>query len=164
MSKVIPFLLYLWLIGMHRVFLADVTSIYQVSINLTAFIVLGVALYKSEIVASWFGFSAGIVGYAGLPQPDLLGWHALALAAIGLVAFHVRERLNLDSPHSRLLVVFGGVITHNIMVAILCNPDSFVFLLLSRALPGAVYTTIIAWIFFLFKDRKITAQRLKSIF
>ncbi|MCK4573503.1 MAG: hypothetical protein KAU36_03985 [candidate division Zixibacteria bacterium] len=164
MMRVIPFLLYLWLIALHEVFLGDITAVYGVSINLTVLMVLLVALYKSELVTVWFGFLAGLVGFAGLPQSGLLGWQALLLALIGMVAYHMRQRLNLESLFSRLMLVFGGVLVHNIMLLILNPSGGFFLLLLTKALPGTVYTLVIAWLFFLVKDRRLTLEKLKSNF
>ncbi len=164
MMRVLPFLLYLWLIGMHEVFLRDALSIYGVTINLTALAVLLVSLYKSELTAAWFGFVAGLVGFAGLPQTGMLGWQALLLALVGLVAYNVRQQFNLESLYSRLLLVSAGILIHNTLLLILSPWDGFFLLFLTKALPGAVYTAIIAWLFFLIKGRRLTTEKFKSNF
>jgi hypothetical protein len=48
MTRLIPYLLYLLLVGLHQVILKDVTMIYNATINLPAFLVLAIAIYKSE--------------------------------------------------------------------------------------------------------------------
>jgi len=93
--RIIAYILYLLLIGMHMVIWKDVTSIFDVVINLPACLVLLVALYKDEVPVTWFGFLAGLVAAAGMPMH--IGWYALLMAALALAASFVKERLNLDS-------------------------------------------------------------------
>ena len=162
MTRVIPFILYLILIAFHEVITREATLIVTAGINLSALLVLVVALYKAELTATWFGFFAGLVFMAS--SPAHLGWHALALAALGLMAYHVREKLNLDSLYAKILLVFGGVLVHNLMVLVLEGPTDFLFRLVTVVLAGAVYTTAIAWVFFLFKEGYITWARVKSLF
>ena len=162
MVRLIPYLLYLLLVGLHQVILRDVTLIYNAAINLPAILVLAVAIHKSEISALWFAFLVGVVMAAGMPSA--IGWHALILSALALAAFHFRQRLNLDSMYSRVLLVSGGVLVHNILSLLVNQPDAFIYQLWSNALLGAVYTSLIVWVFFLFKDGKITFQKFKEIF
>ena len=160
--RAIPYILYLFLIALHQVIFKDVTSIAGASVNITAFLVLAVALYKTELVAIWFGFTAGIVVVAG--SPSIIGWQALALGTLGFIAYHVRERLNLDSIYARLLLVFCGVLIHNTLSLIMNGATEFLYLLWTSALTGAVYTTAMAWLFFLFKGGYITYARVKALF
>lgn len=164
MMRAAPYFFYLWLIAMHEVFLRDLTSLWGININVAALMVLGVALYKTETVSAWFGFLAGLVAFVGLPNENLLGVHTLSLAALGVAAYNVRQRLNLDSLYSRLFLVFFGVLAHNIFILLLSGVDNVFLLFLTKALPGAVYTSIIAWVFFLLKDKKVTLDKLKSNF
>jgi len=159
--RFIPYFLYLLLIGMHQVIWRDMTSIYGAAVNLAALMVLGVALYKSEVIACWFGFAAGIVLAAGFP--NVMGWHALTLAALGLAAYHVKERLNLESFYTKLLLMFVGILLHNILASVI-QSDRYFYQLWLNALAGAIYTTVIAQIFFLFKEGVVTAKKIKSIF
>jgi len=160
--KAIPYVFYLALIAMHQVIWRDVTSIFGVTINLTAFLVIAVALYKTETIAAWFGFGAGLLLAAG--RPDVIGWHALILAFLGLTAFHVRERLNLDSLYAKMLLVASGVLLHNILETLVDQTQGLLYLLWSSAIPGALYTCILALLFFSIKEGHITIQKLKAIF
>jgi len=162
MIRIVPFILYLFLIGMHEVIIKQATTISSVTIDLPGLLVLLVALYKPEIVSIWFGFIVGLVMAAG--RPDLFGWHALAMAVLGLTAFHFRERLNLESLYAKLALIVGGILIHNTLLLIIEWGEGFFYLFLVSALPGAIYTTIGAWVFFLFKEKKITFQKIKSIF
>jgi rod shape-determining protein MreD len=162
MIRVIPFLLYLWLVSLHQVLLGEAVTIYGVGINLPALVVLLVGLHKSELDACWFGFMVGLVAYVG--TDNMTGWHALVMTLIGYLAYHARSRVNLESLWSRLLLVFAGVAVHNIVMLAMGRSDAVLFLLVTRALTGALYTTIIAWIFFLFSEGKITFQKFKAIF
>jgi hypothetical protein len=160
--RFIPYALYLLLIGVYVVILRDVTSVYAAAINLPALLVLAVGLYKSELAAVWFGFAAGIVLEAGTPA--LVGWQALSLGALGLAAFHTKERLNLDSLYSKLLLIFCGVLVHNVVSLLMTGSDAFLYRLMITGFAGALYTTAIASIFFLFKEGIITPEKIRSIF
>ncbi|UCD64199.1 MAG: rod shape-determining protein MreD [Candidatus Zixiibacteriota bacterium] len=162
MIRVIPFLLYLWLAAAHQVFLGDITSIAGAVINLPALLVLLVSLYKSELDTCWFAFFIGMVAYIG--YGDATGWYILLMAAIGFGTYHVRVRINLESVYSRLVVVFIGVLVHNAVVMATAGGDGSFAILLVRVLSGAVYTSVVAWLFFLVKEGKITYQKLRAIF
>jgi len=160
--KLIPYLMYLLLIAGHATILRQVTSIYGVTISLAVLTVLLVAIYKSEFTALWYGFVAGLVVAAGVPSQ--MGVHALVMTALAVGAFHTRERLNLDSLYAKVLLVAGGVLVHNIALLALQPGPGFWFLLISAALPGALYTTLLAWVFFLIKEKRVTWQSIKAIF
>lgn len=160
--RILPYLLYLLLIAMWVVVFQDITHIYRAGINLPMFIVLAVALYKEELQATWFGFAAGVVAFAA--RPELIGWHALIMAAIGLAAANVKVRLNLESLKAKLLLIVGGVLVHNVLVVLLNRAQEFLPMLWSSALPGALYTMVVAWVFFLFREGLITRERIKAMF
>lgn len=160
--RLIPYIIYLILIAMHQVFLQDLTSIAGVRIDLAALIVLAVALYKSEVITLWFGLTAGVVMAAA--TPDELGWQGLFMALVGVTAFHLREKLNLESFYSKILFMFGGLAVHTIGMTIIEGGDGILMRIWSNALPDAVYTTVVALIFLLFKDGVITYKKFKSIF
>ena len=160
--RIIAYVIYLLLIGLHAVIFRDITSVMNVVINLPAGLVMLVALYKDEVPVTWFGFTAGLVAAAG--TPDRIGWGALLMAALALAACFVKERLNLDSLRAKLLLVFAGVFVHNVAMLIMGRADGFLILLGTSAFAGAIYTSLIAWIFFLFKEGKLTVEKLKSIF
>lgn len=160
--KLIPYLMYLLLIACHATILRQFTSIYGVTISLAVLTVLLVAIYKSESTALWYGFAAGLVVAAN--TPSYMGLHALVMTALAVGVFQIRERLNLDSVYAKVLLVTGGVIVHNVVVLALQPGPGFWFLLISSALPGALYTSLLAWVFFLTKERRITWQSIKAIF
>jgi len=160
--KYLPFLLYLLLVALHQVFLREISSVAGASINMAAFLVIGVALYKSEITAIWFGFVVGITLAAG--EPTEVGWHALTLSLIGLTAFHLCNRLNLDSLRAKLLLMFGGVFIHNILSLLIRWEDDLLLRLIDDAAAGALYTTLLGWLFFLVKDGRLTMKKMRDLF
>lgn len=160
---IIPYLLYLLLIAFDNVILKDAVSIHVATINIPVLIVLIVALYKDDVSTVWFGFFAGLVAAAGGP-PDQLGWQALIMAALAAVGSFVRERLNLDSLRARLLVILIGVLLHNFFSLVLSRSDGWLVFFFSYVLAGAVYTTILAWLFFLVKEGRLTFEKIKAIF
>ena len=160
--RIIPYLIYLLIVAFYEVTLIDLTAVWGVTFDLPAIFVLGVALYKSEGTALWFGFAVGLV--SGAATPTLMGWHGLITALLGLTAFHFRERLNLDSLWSKLLLVIAGTLVYNVMMAAVDGLDGYFRQLWTVILPGTVYTAIVAWIFFLFKEKRVTIQKIKALF
>jgi len=161
-SRIVPYILYLWLIGLHSIITRDLTAINSAIINLPALIVLLVALYKSETTAAWFGFAAGLVMAA--EDGSTFGWHALAMTGLAVAAYNVRQRLNVEAIHARLIVVVGGLFIHNAFLLAVKGGSSYLQLLLTEGLTGAVYSTVPAWIFFLIKDKKLTYRKLRALF
>lgn len=162
MIRLIPYILYLLLLVMHQVIWKDLTSVAGVSISLSVLLVVLVAIYKTEITALWFGFCTGLVLGAGIPEQA--GWFALALTIIAVISYQMRERLNLDSLKARLLMVAGACLLFNLCSLLILQTDAFWYRSVTVALPGTVYTAIPAWLFFLFKEGKMTRENLKSIF
>ncbi len=158
----IPYLIYLLLAAMHIVIVKDATAIYGVTISLPSLMLLLVALYKEETTALWFGFAVGIV--TAVPTPELIGWYALAMSTLSVAAFQVRQRLNLDSIWSRLLYLLGGLVTAKALILMIQGTDNVLSVVLTGLLPSALYTSAAAVLFFLFKDRLLTFEKLKSIF
>ncbi len=162
MVKYIPYILYLLLIGLHQVILKDWTQINAAFINLPLMIVLCIGLYKTEITTGWFAFLVGIVISAG--NYEMIGWQALLVTAIAISSFNICTHLNLESIFSRVLVVTSGVFIHNVITLMIEGFDNFFIRVWSVALLGAIYTSLLAWLFFLFKDEKITYKKFKEIF
>ncbi len=160
--KIFPYIIYLLIIALFKVILQDLTTIYGVSINITALLVMTVAIYKSEMISLWFGAAAGLVLSAGTPQ--LFGGYVFITAALGISIYHIRERLNLESLYSRLLLIFIGVIPYSVLILLINSIDGFGYLLITNILPGAIYTTAIGWIFFLIKEDRLTIFKIKSLF
>jgi hypothetical protein len=161
--RVIPYVIYLILIAFHVVMLQSITNIFTATINLPALIVLMVAIYKDDIPATWFGFAAGIVAFAAGP-PTQLGWQSLVMAALALAACQVRDRLNLESLKAKLLLVLGGLLVHNTLVLLISRADGFLLNLATYVLAGAVYTSVLAGLFFMVKERIVTVEKIKAIF
>ena len=147
---------------MHQVFMKDITSIFGAQINLAVLVVLLVSMYKSESTSLWFGLCVGIIGFGGIAE--ISAWQALIMALIGLISFHIKEKMNLDSLFARFSLIFGGVLVHNIILVLIELNDAILLSILQYALTGAVYTTIVGTIFFLIKDGIFTFEKTKSIF
>ena len=160
--RLFPYLLYLILISLHVVILADLTSIVGVKIDLAAFIILAVAMYKGELASLWFGFLAGLT--AGATLPNAIGWFGLFGATLGLTANRFKDRINVDSFAAKLLMTFTGVVLFNLAVAAVIQSEGLGALWWRDVLAGALYTTIVAALFFAIKHGYLTGQRFKSIF
>lgn len=160
--RLIPFLFYLVLIALHAVIFEDLTAILSAKINLAAFIILAVAVYKGELTSLWFGFCAGLV--AGAVLPNAIGWYALFGAVLGLLGNRLKDRLNLESLAARLVIVFGGVLVFNLAIILVVQSEGFGHLWWATGLTGAAYTTLLAIIFFSFKHGVLTGRKVKSIF
>lgn len=160
MIRLIPYVVYLIIIAMHQVLLNELVSVFDFTINVTALIVLLVSMYKSETTALWFACIAGVVASAG--QPELMGWYCLSLSALALTATQVREHLDIDTLMAKLVVIFGGTLLFNIVLLIMEGWGSFFYFLFLQAIPGAIYTTIVGWIFLIIKGKYITRQTIEE--
>lgn len=162
MIRMLPFAFYLLMVGFHQVILKDATELFGVSINLPVLLVLAVAVYKSEITSAWFALAVGIVLGTGFPEG--MGWHSLTLALIALAAFHLRQRLNLDSMNAKLAIVSGGCLVHNILSVFIERTDGYTLDLWRIMFLGVIYTTFVAWLFFATKEGQITYKKIRAIF
>jgi rod shape-determining protein MreD len=161
----IPYILYLLLIAFYRTNLVSIFSIGAIEIYLTALIVLLVALNKDYLTTLWFGFAAGLVYDA--PDPSYLGVHMLILVTIGLAASQAKERLNLESMKSRLLLVISGLFVYSIPHILIygtSGSSAFFLLLIQVALPSVIYSTVLGWLYFMIQSGRLSYARLKSIF
>jgi rod shape-determining protein MreD len=159
--KIVQYILYLVLIAFHETLFRNLTGIQGVTINLPAIIVLTVALYRSELAAVWFGFLVGVVMSAG--NPEAMGWNALVLSVLAVLAFHARERLNLDSFAAKLIVLIGGVAVHNVVTILVNRQPEFVYQLWRLALTGTVYTGVVATIFLSLLEGRATGRRTRML-
>lgn len=162
MIRILPYLLYLWLLAMHEVFLKDLTSLWGVSINLVMLMILLTAIYKSEIHTLWFGFFGGLVTFVA--SGSAWGWHILVIILIAIIAYHLKERMNLESIRAKILLLLGGLLVHNLLVLFIAGQQDILWTIFKQVIPGAVYTTIIGWLYFLFKEGKLTKEKIKAIF
>jgi len=163
--RYLPYLLYLLLIAFYRTNLIGLFSIGPIEIYLTALIVLLVALNKDYLVALWFSFAAGFIYDA--PDPSHLGVHMIILILLSLAASYAKERLNLDSITSRLLLVLSGLFVYSlpyILIYATSGTSEFFRLLIQVAIPSALYTTALGWLYFMFQTGRLSYARLKSIF
>jgi rod shape-determining protein MreD len=163
--RLIPYIIYLLLIAFYRTNLVGYFSIGDIQIYLTALIVLLVALNKPCLTALWFAFAAGLIYDA--PDPSHMGVHMLLLVAISLGVTQAKEKLNLDSIKSRLLLIISGLLVYSIPYTLIyatSGVSEFFGLMLRVALPGVVYTAVLGWLYFLFQTGRLSYARLKSIF
>lgn len=162
MTRYIPYVLYALLLGLYEVILGDLTSIAGFKVNLLILIVAVVALHKSEIESAWAGFFLGLVGIS--MNPELLGWEALVVSFLAIAVFRSRQKLNMDSVWSRVAVVAGAALVFTSFQVMLESWSSLPRRLLEYVPPVVIYTSLVAWLFFLVKDGKITFKRFRRIF
>lgn len=163
--RAIPYILYLLLIACYRTLLVDPLTIGMAQIYLAALIVLLVALNKSFEEGLWFAIAAGLVYDA--PDPSRLGVHMLIFAVLAVVTFQVKQRLNLDSMNSRMLVIAGGLLVYSIsytLIYLASGPSAFFMLFVQAAIPGTVYTAFFGWLFFMIQSGRLSYARIRSIF
>jgi len=165
MMRYLPYLLYLLLIAFYRTNLIGLFSIGSAEIYLTALIVLLVALNKDYLTTLWFSFAAGLIYDA--PDPSHLGVHMLILIVLGLAASHAKERLNLDSITSRLLLILSGLFVYSLPYTLIyatSGTTEFFRLLIRVAIPSVLYSTVLGWGYFMIQTGRLSFARLKSIF
>jgi len=160
--KVLPYLLYLFLITFHSIILSDIISILGARLNLLVLIMVIIGLFKSETEAVWFGLSAGII--VGAARLDLMPWEVLIITIIAVAVKQVSSRINLESLASKVVVLASGVFLHEVIMALIISTEEFFFILVRYILPGTAYTVLIGLIYFLVKDGRISRQKIKALF
>ena len=163
--RFIPYILYLLMIAFYRTNLIGLFSIDGAEIYLTALMVLLVALNKDYLTALWFAFAAGLIYDA--PDPSHLGVHMLILIGVGVAASEAKERVNLESIKSRLLLLILGLFIYSIPYTLIyatSGTSEFFRLMIRVALPSVLYSAVIGWMFFMIQTGRLSFKRLKSIF
>ena len=165
MMRYLPYILYLLLIAFYRTNLMELFSIGPARIYLTALLVILVALNKDDLTALWFGFFAGLVYDA--PNPEYLGVHMVLLAVIGLTTSILKQRYNLDSMKSLVLLVIGALFVYSVPYTIIyvsTGAGEFFHSMGQSALLSILYSGFVAWLFFMIQSGRLSYQKLKSIF
>ncbi|MBN2226874.1 MAG: hypothetical protein JW763_05880 [candidate division Zixibacteria bacterium] len=160
--RILPYLLYLYLLGLHLTILSDVTSIQGVRIDLAALLVILVALYKSDLVALWFALASGIV--VGSLRLDLMPWEMFVLGVIAVAIHQSSRRMNLESLTSRLLLLGGFLLLHGLAISLVISTSDFGTMLIRQVIPGTVYTLLFGWLFLLWRDGCLTWEKIKALF
>jgi hypothetical protein len=160
--KIIPYILYLFLIAFYATIVADIISILGVTVDLLIIIVVMIAFYKSETEALWFGMAAGVV--AGATHLNLMPWEISIVSLIALAVNQIGGRINLESAVSKIFVLGCCALVHGIVMTLSVSTEEFFFVLIRYILPGAVYTLVIGSIFFLVKDGYISWSKIKALF
>lgn len=162
MTRFLPYLIYLLIIAGHETLTRDVTSIFGASINLAGIMVIMVAVFQTEMSAIWFGFVAGLVVSTG--QVQVMGWYTMSLGLLGMASYHVKESMNIESLYSRLAVLLCGLIAHNLFMSLVLNPAEFFHLVWSWAIPGGIYSSLVAWLILMIRDGSLSPRSFRSIF
>ncbi len=160
--KIIPYIIYLYILAFHYAILSDLISIYGVTIDLAVLMVTFVAIYKDELTAFWFAIAVGIV--AGTLRLDLMPWEILFLTGFAVLIKHISTRVNLSAITARMIILAAFLIVHGTLVMLLISGESFLFIMYRYILPGTAYSLIPGWIFFLIKDDRLTWNEIKAQF
>ena len=160
--RVIPYILYLFLITFHSIILSDIVSILGARLNMLILIIVIIGLFKSETESIWFGLTAGII--VGSTRLDLMPWEVLVITIIAVAVKQVSSRINLESLASKVAVLACSVFLHEVIITLIISTEEFFFLLIRYILPGTAYTVLVGLIFFLIKDGRISRQKIKALF
>jgi len=160
--KIIPYIIYLYILGLYYTILSDLTVIYGATVDLAALMVALVALYKSETAALWFAISVGII--VGSRRLDLMPWEMAILAVLALIVNQISARMNLESSISRLILLAVVFLIHQSVIAFLVSSDDLFFVMYRTILPGILFSLLIGWIFLQFRDVHATWRRFKALF
>jgi rod shape-determining protein MreD len=165
MLRLVPYVLYLFLIAFFRLSLSDFLSIGPAKIFLTILLVELIALNKDYFVSMWFGCAAGLVYDA--QDPTHLGVHMIVLSFIGLATAQVKDRLNLESMRSKLILIMMAVSLYSIPYVLVyetSGTSQFFLIMIRMAIPSIIYTTIVGGLFFMFQSGQLSYEKLKTIF
>lgn len=160
--SIIPYVIYLYLLGFHVTIFSDVSSIFGVTIDLAGLMVCLVAIYKKEMTALWFALAAAIV--VGATRLDLMPWEMLFLGILAIGVKQLSIRVNLESVASRLVLLAVGILFHRLAMSLAISTADFFMMLYRYLLPGVVYTWVLGWIYFLYRDGHLTWARFRALF
>lgn len=160
--KIIPYILYLFLLAFHIIISRDITVIFGAQIDLAVLMITLIALYKRETTALWFAVCAGII--SGSIRLDLMPWEVLSLTIPALAVHQIGTRINLESVTSRLILMAGFLLVHQSVITLVISGSDFLTLIYRTILPGTFYTLIIGGIAFQLLDRRITWKKIKVLF
>jgi rod shape-determining protein MreD len=165
MMRLIPYLLYLFLIAFDRTILADLVAIGPAQIYTAALLVLLVAQHKPYTTALWFGFAAGIV--FGAADPSRMGIQMLVLAFLGALLAQLKVRFNLDSLRSRFLLLVGGLTVYAVLHTLFfttSGSEAVGYAFLRVALPSVTYSAVVAWLFLMIQTGRLSLAGMKALF
>jgi rod shape-determining protein MreD len=165
MMRFVPYIIYLLAIACFQTLLIDLTTIGRAQILFTALAVLLVTLGRGYLPALWFAWAAGLVYDA----PDLshMGVHMLILVILSITTSYAKERLNLDSIKSLMILLTTGLIVYSVPATLIyatSGSENFFYLFLTTTLPSVAYTAAIGWLFFMARFGHLSWARIKSIF
>lgn len=160
--KILPYLLYLFLITFHLIILSDIISILGARLNVLMLIIVMIGLFKSETEGVWFGLAAGVI--VGAARLDIMAWEVLLITFIAVAVKQVSSRINLDSLASKVVVLASAVFLHEVVISLIIFTDKIFFILIRYILPSTAYTVLVGLILFLIKDGRISRQKIKALF
>lgn len=160
--KILPYLLYLFLITFHLIILSDIISILGARLNVLMLIIVMIGLFKSETEGVWFGLAAGVI--VGAARLDIMAWEVLLITFIAVAVKQVSSRINLDSLASKVVVLASAVFLHEVIISLIIFTDKIFFILIRYILPSTAYTVLVGLILFLIKDGRISRQKIKALF
>ncbi|MCX6827522.1 MAG: hypothetical protein NTV06_09725 [candidate division Zixibacteria bacterium] len=150
--KIIPYILYLYLLAFFYSILSEIITIYGVTIDLTVLMIALIVFYKSEEAALWFSSAAAII--AATQRPSSMPWEIISLAGVAVIANQLKLRMNLESLVSRLIILGGFLLIHNIAITASISLDNFAFVFIRYIIPGTAYTLLVGWLIFFFSDNR----------
>jgi len=163
--RLIPYVLYLFLIAFDRTLLSGLIAIGPAQLYTAALLVLLVAQHKSYTTALWFGIAAGVVFSA--PDPSRMGIQMFVLAFLAAALAQLKVRFNLDSLRSRFLLLVGGLVMYAIPHTLFfttAGSDAVGFTFLRVALPSIAYSAVVGWLYFMIQTGHLSFTKIKTLF
>lgn len=162
LADLIPYILYLLLLGFHQVILSETFSIWDVRLALTPLIFTLVAIYKDQGVATAFAATSAFVMSSN--DPGAAAGTMIVAAAVALGITHYRGRLNLDSLAARLALIAVGCLVYEIARVTLITTQDLFFTYVRYMLPSVVVTSAVGLIVLLFKDGTMSYAKFRRLF
>lgn len=150
----------LFALAFYQTILADLLSIYGVTIDFAALLVIMVAFRKSETVALWFAIVTAVV--VSTPNIAVMPWEILVLGLIALAIKNLSSRLNLETSMSKLTLLGFFLLLHGLLISIVAEGEDLFYLFYRSILPGVLYTLIFAWAYFVISEIIASPRRVKE--
>ncbi len=142
------------------ILLLHLTLIHRIRIlgvgpDLSILLMVYLALWRGAILGTTGGFLIGIL--QGISSPFHFGAHALAKSIVGFSTGKLGPHVVRESMATQAAIIVGAQILHDLILLpiVLNGAGSFFLVLVTRTLPGALYSAVLGCVIYRFVLRPI---------
>ena len=155
-SKILFAIFLLFILVVFQSFFSGVVSIKGIRLDLAIFILVYIGLTRGPAQGAVFGFVIGLL--LDIFTPEKLGLGALIKSLVGFTVGNFKDRLFLESPYSKGVIVFLSVLLNDLFYLPLAGGVTpFTFqTILYYSLPSALYSSVVGILIFVILEKKFS--------